>query len=296
MTIFRSVFLAGVAALALAPAGFADQVRTRIRTEPLDTVVRDRISIVTHRRARLGVYVDMRTSANDSIGATIDRVTPGGPGARAGIRSGDIITRIDGKSLLSGDVKEAEFESSLPAVRLIEYVAQLKANDTISVEYRRDGERRTTTLVTGDEPVMVFEGPGGEQTFRFDWPRQEIVRGRIAQGGLMRADTLPGGGFFYAFGTPLANLELAPLNADLGAYFGTSEGVLVINVPESSSLALKGGDVVLSVDGRKVSSPSSLLRILRSYEPTESIRLEIMRSKSRQTVTGQIGRRGPGER
>ena len=36
----------------------------------------------------------------------------------------------------------------------------------------------------------------------------------------------------FRSGGPLADLELAPLNPDLGAYFGTSDGVLVIDAPE----------------------------------------------------------------
>ena len=38
-----------------------------------------------------------------------------------------------------------------------------------------------------------------------------------------------------------------PLNPDLGSYFGATDGVLVINVPQGSTLGLKGGDVVLNV-------------------------------------------------
>jgi S1-C subfamily serine protease len=64
--------------------------------------------------------------------------------------------------------------------------------------------------------------------------------------------------------------------------------VLVINVPKESTLGLKGGDVVLGVDGRKTSTPSGLLRILRSYEPGDSFKLEVMRNKSRQTINGTL--------
>ena len=78
------------------------------------------------------------------------------------------------------------------------------------------------------------------------------------------------------------------MNADLGWYFGTSQGVMVVRVPENSSLGVKAGDVVLSIDGRSESGPASLLRILRSYEPGESFKLEVMRQKQRQTVTGRI--------
>ena len=92
----------------------------------------------------------------------------------------------------------------------------------------------------------------------------------------------------------LGDLELAPLNADLGSYFGTTEGTLVIRVPEGSTLGLKGGDVILSVDGRKPSSPASLMRILRSYEAGESIKLEIIRQKKRETVAGKLDAPHPG--
>lgn len=94
---------------------------------------------------------------------------------------------------------------------------------------------------------------------------------------------------------PLANLELAPLNPDLGGYFGTTEGVLVIKAPAGSSLGVKGGDVILTVDGRKPANPNSLVRILRSYEANETFRLEILRQKKRETVTGSLGRAGRDE-
>ena len=62
----------------------------------------------------------------------------------------------------------------------------------------------------------------------------------------------------FMMGTPLEDLELAPLNRDLGRYFGTSEGILVINVPEESRLGLKAGDVVLRwMGGRRSVRPTS---------------------------------------
>ena len=90
-------------------------------------------------------------------------------------------------------------------------------------------------------------------------------------------------------GSPLGRLELAPLNPDLGQYFGTDDGVLVISAPKDSALGLKGGDVVLAVDGRKPTGPSHLLRILRSYESGETFKLDILRNRKRETVTSRIG-------
>ena len=80
------------------------------------------------------------------------------------------------------------------------------------------------------------------------------------------------------------------MNAELGGFFGTSRGVLVISVPEGSGLGLKGGDVVLSVDGRTTENPSHLHRILRSYQSDEGFELIIMRNQRRMTVRGSLSR------
>lgn len=285
----RSVVLGTLtAALALPAATIAQQrqpeVRKRIYVDGDTTVARNRIQLVAHRRARLGVTVDLKASPNDSAGATIESVTPGGPAAKAGLKSGDIITRLDGKSLLTNDGEKSSKEESLPGLRLVEIAAQLKPDQTVSVEYRRDGARHTISLVTGNEPIMVFDMPEGGRGMMF--PKIDIER---AMPRSARIDIGPGGsGFAFAFGGPLMDLELAPLNPDLGQYFGTTEGVLVIDVPKESSLGLKSGDVIQSVDGRKVTGPSTLLRILRSYDPGDSFKLEIMRNKSRMTVTGKL--------
>jgi len=254
-------------------------------------VIRERIRAITQRRARLGVTVDLLASDADSIGATLSAVTPGGPAAKAGLRSGDIITRIDGKSLIATDNTRGGSDESLAGVRLMEYAAQLKPNVTISIEYRRGGSKHTASLVTGDEPLpMITLGrfpDGGD--FELKVPGGLMLERSPFRGGIS-LEAAPGGtmGYAFAFGGPLADLELAPLNPELGQYFGTTEGVLVINVPKESTLGVRGGDVILSIDGRKATGPVSLLRILRSYDPGDSFKLDIMRNKTRTTVTGKL--------
>ncbi|HEV8148892.1 MAG TPA: PDZ domain-containing protein [Gemmatimonadales bacterium] len=263
--------------------------RPRIYISGDTSAVRERIKLVTQRRARLGVTVDLRASDNDSIGATIESVTPGGPAAKAGLKSGDIITKLDGKAVTANPGEKAGMDESLPGLRLVEIAAQLKPKDTVSVEYRREGARKTVSLVTGDEPVMSFAFPEGFGMMAGPEHGKLKMERTLPRSGNGHFEFGPGGGAFaFAFGGPLMDLELAPLNSDLGQYFGTNEGVLVIDVPKESSLGLKGGDVILSIDGRKANSPSSLLRIMRSYDPGESFKLEIMRNKSRMTVSGKL--------
>ena len=300
--------------LSLLPlAGGAAQDPTPTPNPTADRIYRitpgqgERISVFTNRRARFGISVNFRTRETDSIGALVQSVTPGGPAAKAGIRSGDIITKVNGQSLLQGSGNGNRDDSS-PGLRLTEIAARLDPNDTVAVEFRRGTQRKTVQVVTGDEPTFVFtesdDGPGfrvGEGIEDGLRPGDDPMRRSMAFS--FNLDSLPSrvlspmrmrlmdGPLMFALGSPLADLELAPLNPDLGRYFGTTDGILVISLPPESGLGLKGGDVILAVDGRTPASPAQLLRILRSYEPGQEVKLEIMRDKRRQVVVGRIGDR-----
>lgn len=246
------------------------------------------------RRARLGVTVELAAKETDSLGAFIQAVTPGGPASKAGLRSGDIITKLDGKTVLNQNGRKVAEEESAPGVRLIELVAKLEPNDTVAVEFLRGEARRTVSLVTGDEPLQAGFGEGG---FFFRTPGEPGERIRVPG---MRVEPFEGNPPMVFERRPnvamlmgpgsLGELEVAPLNPDLGAYFGATEGILVIRVPANSTLNLKGGDVILTVDGRKPAGPGSLLRILRSYDDGENIKLEVLRQKQKITVTGKLER------
>src|SRR5207247_10646858 len=94
--------------------------------------------------------------------------------------------------------------------------------------------------------------------------------------------------FGFCFGDSWCELDLVTLNGDLGEYFGTKEGILVVKAPADSSLPLRAGDVILSIAGRKPTSPAHAMRILRSYEAGETVSIELMRKQKRLTVAWKV--------
>jgi S1-C subfamily serine protease len=249
--------------------------------------------IVMSRRARLGIKVNLQARDTDSLGAYVESVSPNGPAAKAGLRSGDLITKLDGKSVLAGGraERDADERQSLPGLRLIELAARLEPADTVPIEFLRGKDRRTVSVVTEDEPDTFAEGPGGERPFRMRLLRPGAGRDQMPLPSADFMEMGPGDRFEFLAGSPLGDLELAPLNPDLGQYFGTTDGVLVIRAPKDGALGLKGGDVVQAVDGRKPAGPAHLMRILRSYERGETFKLDVLRNRKRETITARLGER-----
>ncbi|MGH9260999.1 MAG: PDZ domain-containing protein [Acidimicrobiales bacterium] len=250
--------------------------RTRVRVAPPGMG----FGFVSTNRARIGVVVNVRANAEqDRLGAGIEAVTPGGPAAQAGLKAGDIVIKFNNTSLAG--VRPEDAEDSGPGMKLIELARALEPGDTVRLEYRRGSETKRATVVAAQVEARwsLTELPRMEREFRMD---PESFRMRIEPGF---------GG--VEWGLPWSGLDLVTVNPDLGEYFGTREGVLVIKAQGDSTLPLKSGDVILSIDGRKPTSPSHAIRILRSYEAGEVVRLEILRKRNRQTLNWTVPEREP---
>jgi PDZ domain len=269
----RKVRIAALAVCLMLPAASGAQEAPRARTpsRPRVRVESGPYSVFAFgdNRGRIGVIVDTRANATgDKVGARIDGVTPGGPAEKAGLKVGDIITRFNGTAL--GGVKPEDEDDSGPGMKLIDLARELDPGDTVQVEYRRGSESRKATITAEDLGGSAWAGtmPG---------MREFNMMPRMRMG--------PGDDFEFAFGRPWGGIELVKLNPDLGAYFGAREGVLVVSAPRDSTLALKGGDVITAIGARKPASPEQAMRILRSYDPGDTVTINVLRNKKTATVT-----------
>jgi len=274
----RNLMMAALAASLIWPATSVTQEapQTRVRPRPRVRVETGPFGVYSFNssRGRIGVIVDTRSdAAGDKIGARIEGITPGGPAEKAGLKAGDVITRFNTTSL--GGARAEQDEDSGPGMKLIELAHSLEPGDTAQIEYRRGNDSRKATIVAEDLGGALAMGD---------------LHGRLQQLEEMmpRVRVGPGDAFEFAFGSPWGGIELVKLNPDLGDYFGTREGVLVVRAPEDSTLSLKGGDVILSIGGRKPSSPEQAMRILRSYDTDETVTLDVMRKQKHVTVNWKV--------
>jgi S1-C subfamily serine protease len=216
------------------------------------------------RRPRMGILVESRDG--DPAGALVVAVTPGGPADEAGLEAGDVITAVDGTALDGRDGR--------PHDVLIRILATKTEGDSVTVDYLRNGDARSAAVVLEglDVDKLIVHGPAV-------WMSREGA-------GMPVPPDAPEMAWFFPAGW--LDMEMVSLNAELGEYFGTDEGVLVVRGPSSRELGLRGGDVILSIDERAVKSPTHAMRILRSYEPDERLSIEIMRHGRRETIAGSV--------
>lgn len=259
--------------------------------------------LMASRQSRpiIGVSVDPAPRETDRYGAYITAVSPGLPADKAGLRSGDIITRVAGKEIGTTERPRDGASQSLVSIRLIEAVGALEAGKEVRIDYRRDGSQRSAMIAPIEDRNLVTLRAMEPQEERLSTiiarPSVSVVRPSApgappAPSGEVRVwSSAPASGGFGAFSFAtgaLAKMELAPMNAKLGSYFGVSNGVLVVNVPSEGNMGLQPGDVVTAVDGRRVETPNELLRVLRTYDKDRSFTLQVTRQKRQESLTATL--------
>ncbi len=219
------------------------------------------------RRAMLGINI-----ADDDDGVVVVGVSPGGPAAESGLKTGDIIVATE-------KVELASSETSSPSEVLIRYMASVMPGESVSLTIARDGEEHEVEVEAHMLEAHFFSSP-------FASPAMPLRRGNPTISGRPGSIAL-----YNPIRTLLGELELVELTADLGAYFGTTEGILVVRAPSNNRLELQDGDVLLEIGGRMPTSTWHAMRIFASFEPGEALELSIMRSQRRETIKLELPNR-----
>jgi serine protease Do len=194
----------------------------------------------------------------------VTEVIDDSPAEKAGIEDGDIIVEFEGKKVESAD-------------ELRKLISEESVGDKVSVKLVRDNESKAFDVTLGDwadQPTMVWYGGPGDD---FAAPYRHHLEG-----------------FAHAMVWPhRLGVRVSELNEDLGSYFGVKggEGVLVLDIEENSTgeaVGIKGGDVIVKVEGEAVKSTEQLRDALSDVEPGDDVTVTVVRNKKTIDLKGEM--------
>jgi S1-C subfamily serine protease len=265
-------------------------------------------------------YMGIYFGWDDQGRTEVREVVRGSPADRAGVRSGDVVVRLNGRAPTRVAVDELR--------------ERLDPGDSVRLRVRHDGEEADRLIVAAARPrALVYGLPGtipgtvwspGDRriVIRMDTiagridslvVRMDSLRSRLrtryrGDSLVIHTDTvfrvmrdslrrqLPRAArelrtavpFLSEFGSrSVAGAEFAEMNAGLGKYFHTSEGLLVLQVgPQTPSArgGLQSGDVVVEAAGRKVERVRDL-RDAFTRAAGQEVRLTVLRDGRRQQLS-----------
>ena len=201
-------------------------------------------------RAMLGVVTD-----EDDKGAKITSVTKESAAEKAGLKKGDVITKID-------DEKIDSHEDVAKAIR------KHKPGDKTTLSILRDGKEQKITAELGKWKGIRMNA----DNFHFEMPEMPNVPG-------VRA---------YGFGPAAPKLGLSVQDTEDG------KGVKVLEVEEESNAAkagLKKEDVITHINDEAVNSADEVARKVRSNRDKANVQFKVLRSGKSQNIEVKVPRK-----
>lgn len=284
----------------------ADAADARMRADaaPFVRVCRERgggaeCDEMRHMQGRplIGVILEPDAQA----GVRIAGVTPKGPAAEAGLRTGDRLLAVAGRALDGADA-EARVSQAREALKSI------APNANVALRYERDGRASTAHAVpraglpafswsdgmgdmAGTGQVVIRRMRTGDVGIEADALESAVSPEamRVIRRELHRAGANCEG---PSCRTPILveafrwnGLNLASVDAKLGRYFGAQRGVLVLSPGEVLD-GLEAGDVIQRIDAREVDTPREAMETLRA-KPADS-RVDVTYLRDRASRTTQV--------
>jgi serine protease Do len=200
-------------------------------------------------------------------GVKVLEVTKESAAEKAGLKEGDIITKI-------GDTKVEDPDG------LAEAVKKNKPGDKVAVTYERDKKENKATA-----ELTKWKGVGGYafapgQNFDFKMPEMNFREMEIPRvQGMPRAKLYNDALGYYMGGQP--KLGLSVQDTDDG------KGVKVIEVDSESNAAkagVKEDDIITHVNDKEVNSADEVAKLVKENKDKGSLRLQVKRGGKSQNI------------
>jgi len=189
-------------------------------------------------------------------GATVLEVTKGSPAEKAGIRKGDVITKVNENKIESPE-------------GLFETIHNFKPGDKVKIVFTRDGKEQS---VMATLEKSEFKQKDFNYNYNFKMPPMPEMYG-------MDMDS---------WGRKQPKLGIKAQDAEDG------KGVNVLEVEDSSAAfksGLKKGDVIIQFDGNEVNSTNELVDQMEEARHKPVIKVKILRGGVSQDIDIKIPRK-----
>jgi membrane-associated protease RseP (regulator of RpoE activity) len=250
------------------------------------TQAQDSENATNSRGAFLGIQAESAPQNAQHEGAIVRNVEPNSPAAKAGLKRGDIITKVANQDITDFDGLE-------------DVLSQHKPGQKLTIEVLRNGQSKQLTASLGRRTGQQFNR-GGESG-QFGANENEQYQGnqrrqyRRNQRGQFQEEQGTQG--YYSRGRQGAFLgvESEELTPSVRRREGISarQGAFVTEVvPDSPAeqAGLQEGDVITKVDGQTVSDPEELRDLIQNAGPGHEVTLDVMRGQKHQELTAQLRR------
>lgn len=208
-----------------------------------------------NNNGRSKTFLGVMSEANKD-GARITDVTEKSGADSAGLKEGDIITKV-------GDTKIAN-PSDLSAA-----IGKYNPNDKVNITYSRDGKTSTTTATLHADNMRVFA-----------WKDLDNLKG-FSMPGMPKMDGLQG----------LQGFDFFRSKVKLGAQvqdMDDNSGVKILNVEKDGAVekaGLKNNDVISKINDTKISSVDDLRNMLKTIKEGDTIQVTYIRNNNSKTVS-----------
>lgn len=270
--------------------------------------------VVRVRSQRNRPVVGILLGENAGSGARIVGVTPQGAAAEAGVRSGDLLVSVDGKPV-SGESATARVSQArsllgnldvqkkvllglsrdgkplslgvmprlAPTVSVVDNLDMLP-DDIREIVLRATSEAtaEANSAVNAEDIRKIVLRATTEGTSKVVIPQDLETRIEV----IRRGDTPCAGDdcrkVLWSEALRWNNLSLIALEPQLGRYFGTDHGVLVL--AQGALPGLQAGDVIHKIEGKAVATPREAMQAMTARQPGQQARVSVMRDRATREV------------
>ena len=208
-------------------------------------------------RAMLGVTTDKADK-----GAEIQEITGSSAAEKAGLKEGDVITKV-------GDTKIEDADD------LSKVIQSHKPGEKVTITYLRDDKEQKVTVELGKWKGVNFNFKTAPD-MNFEMPNADAFSRGFR------------GNNVYNWNSGAPKLGLSVQDTDDG------KGVKVIEVDEESNSAkagVKEDDVILSVNDKEVNSTDEIAKIVKDSKEKNSIMLKLNRGGKTQNIEVKMPRK-----